>query len=38
VVVNGFQPDNQGDGVTVKFYVQVCQYWTQMIQSMSNSS
>lgn len=26
VVVNGFQPDDQGDGVTVKFYVQVCQY------------
>lgn len=24
VVVNGFQPDDQGDGVTVNFYVQVC--------------
>jgi hypothetical protein len=24
VVVNGFQPAHQGDGVTVNFYVQVC--------------
>jgi hypothetical protein len=25
VVVKDFQPDDQGDGVTVNFYVQVCQ-------------
>lgn len=28
VVVNGFQPDDQGDGVTVNFYVQVCKLLT----------
>jgi hypothetical protein len=26
VVVSGFQPDDHGDGVTVNFYVQVCQH------------
>lgn len=35
VVVNGFQPDDQGDGVTVNFYVQVCQHWTQLISAQA---
>jgi hypothetical protein len=38
VAVNGFKPSDQGDGVTVNFYVQVCSNLLKLMDTLNKLS